>query len=551
MAVMKRSFRFACLLALFAGATHAEVVECTEEQRRALVPPADEVRDHRETPLPAVSYPYDTQRQSWRFDLIVRVNAAGRVECYDEPPPSDSGEAQRGIEGPRRAIIDGLHEWRYTPFLRDGRPVPVVITETLREQELPSVHRAVPEVPLDMVRITLERSGCFGSCPDYSVELVGDGRVVFTGNAFTVVSGRHVYSVKPAKVAALVERLRNSDVWSARTVYRASITDNATYNLRIQLGKHVHAIADYVGGRVGMPAAIELFEDAVDEAAGSAEFVHLSMLSLDVLQREGFRFGSREGAKLLTRAVNDPEATDDAALARLVELGAPLVLPKSGEEFTMSGPPGPPLVKALEYRRTKTVEALLRRGVLDSGGRPDQAKIDVAFRAAIGGGDIALVKRIWGIAGEDLHLSMTFEDFADADGDSQPKIRKNADVITLICQVYGRRNGDHIEIAEFLEAHGSDLRATRANGDTLLHSAANAGDVEFLRFLLSKGLDPSARDNHDITPLGTTYSEEVSLLLLEAGADVSRMESEGYSYRKFVQSNGWYRVLAWLDAHGG
>ena len=144
-----------------------------------------------------------------------------------------------------------------------------------------------------------------------------------------------------------------------------------------------------------------------------------------------------------------------------------------------------------------------------------------------------------------------FEDFADADGDSQPKIRKNADVITLIGQVHGRRNGDHIEIAKFLEAQGSDLRATRADGNTLLHSAANAEDVEFLRFLLSKGLDPSARDNDDISPLGTTYSEEVSLLLLEAGADVSRMESEGYSYRKFVQSNGWYCVLAWLDAHGG
>jgi hypothetical protein len=551
MAVMKHNTLCACVLVTFAGVASAEVVECTEEQRRALVPSADEIRGHRETPLPAVGYPYATRRESWRFDLIVRVNAAGRIECYDEPPPSESRDSQRGIEGPRRAVIDGLHEWRYTPFLRDGRPVPVVITETLREYEMPGRRRAVPAAPLDKVRIALDRSSCFGTCPDYRVELFGDGRAEFMGNAFTVVRGPHKFSVDPAKVASLVERLSNSDVWSARSEYRAPITDSATYTLRIQLGKEVHVIEDYVGAWVGMPAAIDEFEDAVDEAAGSRDFIHFSMRALDVLQREGFRFPSLEGAKLLSRAVNDDDGADDAALARLVELGAPLVLPEGGDEFTMSGPPDPPLLAALQYRHPKTVEALLARGALDSNGRPSQTKIDAAFRTAIGGGDIALVKRIWEFAGEELRPSLTFEDVADGAGDSQPKIRKNADVITLVAPHYGAKGGNHREIVEFLVSHGSDLRATRASGDTLLHSAAGAEDVELVRFLLSKGLDPSAADNDDITPLGTTQNEEVSLLLLEAGSDPSKMGSEGYSYRRFVQSNGWYRVLAWLDAHGG
>jgi hypothetical protein len=551
MAFMKSTFRCACVLMLFARVAGAAVVECTEEQRRALVPSGDEIRGHRETSLPTVGYPHATRRQSWRFELILRVNVAGRVECYDEPPPSDSDDAQRGIEGPRRAVIDGLDEWRYTPFLRNGRPVPVVITETLREYELPQSHRAVPEVPPDKVRIVLERSSCFGTCPDYRVELFGDGRAVFNGNAFTVVRGRHNYSVQPAKVAALVERLRSSDIWSVRSEYRAPITDNPTYKLRIQLGKAVHEIEDYAGEWVGMPAAIEEFEVAVDEAAHSREFIHFSMHALGVLQREGFRFSSLEGAKLLSRAVNDPEGTDDAALARLVELGAPLALPKGGEEQTMDGRPGSPLLKALEYRRPKTVEALLARGALDSDGHLSQTKIDDAFRAAIGGGDIALVERIWGIGGENLHPSMTFDDVTDGSDDSEAKIHKTTDVITLIASGYGAKVGDHIEIAKFLLSHGSDLRAARAGGNTLLHSAADAEDVQFVRFLLSQGLDPSAADNDGITPLGTTLSEEVSLELLDAGSDVSKMGSKGYSYRKFAQSNGWYRVLAWLDANGG
>jgi hypothetical protein len=550
MANMKRRFRWALALMPFAGFAGAQVVECTEEQRRGLVPSSKEVREHRDSPLPEVGYAYGTERSSWEFRLIVRVSAAGRVECYDEPPPSEFRDSLRGIEGPRRAVIEGLREWRYKPFLREGRPVPVVITETLREYEKPARRREIPEVPLDKVRISLERTSCFGTCPDYRVELFGDGRAIFTGNAFTSVRGSHRYSVPPSKVAALVERLRETDVWSSRPTYRAPVTDSSTNTLRIQLGKDVHEIEDYVGYWVGMPPAIDEFEDAVDEAAGSQGFVSLSMLALDALQREGFRFNSLEGAKLLARAVND-EDSDDTALARLVELGTPLVLPDGAEVIPMDGPLGPPLLKALEYRRGKAVEALLTRGALGSLRGPGQARIDAAFLAAIEGGDIKLVKRIWDIEGDTSRPSMTFEVEVGADEESKPKSRKNCDVITRIAPGHSPKPGDYREIAEFLVSHGSDLKARAAGGETLLHFASRAEDTGFIRFLLSKGLDPSAVDDDDVTPLGMTYSEEVSLMLLEAGSDVSKMGSENYSYRNFAQANGWYRVLAWLDAHGG
>lgn len=94
------------------------------------------------------------------------------------------------------------------------------------------------------------------------------------------------------------------------------------------------------------------------------------------------------------------------------------------------------------------------------------------------------------------------------------------------------------------------MRATAADGNTLLHAASDAEDVEFVRFLLSKGLDPPARNNGGTTPLGMTYSEEVSMILLEAGSDPGLMESKNFSYRSFVQANGWFRVIAWLDWRG-
>jgi len=51
-------------------------------------------------------------------------------------------------------------------------------------------------------------------------------------------------------------------------------------------------------------------------------------------------------------------------------------------------------------------------------------------------------------------------------------------------------------------------------------------------------------------PLGGTHSEDVALGLLEAGADLSSLSNDGYSFRKYAISKGWYRVLDWLDKHG-
>src|SRR5690606_34028821 len=97
------------------------------------------------------------------------------------------------------------------------------------------------------VRIVLARSGCFGACPAYSVEIRGDGSVLYDGRAFVDVEGKHRYQVPVENVAALVESAREKDLWSMRTSYRARITDNPTYDLLLDMGGKVHRIEDYVG----------------------------------------------------------------------------------------------------------------------------------------------------------------------------------------------------------------------------------------------------------------------------------------------------------------
>lgn len=64
-----------------------------------------------------------------------------------------------------------------------------------------SIHARNP----NSVRITLFRPGCFGGCPDYRVEMDGDGTVRYFGQRFVRVHGEQKAAVSQANILSLVE----------------------------------------------------------------------------------------------------------------------------------------------------------------------------------------------------------------------------------------------------------------------------------------------------------------------------------------------------------
>jgi uncharacterized protein DUF6438 len=86
-------------------------------------------------------------------------------------------------------------------------------------------------------------------------------------------------------------------------------------------------------------------------------------------------------------------------------------------------------------------------------------------------------------------------------------------------------------------------------GDGTVVYAADAGDVDFVRFLLNRGMSASTPGKYGLPALGGVESEDVAVVLLEAGTDMSRMNDSGQSYRTFAEYNHWQRVVAWLTAH--
>jgi len=527
-------------MAFAASEQAAPVPPCSKEQLLGYSPPQEEIAAHRQFVLPAIDYPFETKLSGlWGVYLTMRVDVSGRVACYGL---KDEFDRQQPLNPRRQALIGELKSWRYAPLQRGPSAVAAIVSERIGEQEMPKEHLPLPEVPLANVHLALERSECFGACPSYRVDLYGDGRVVYQGKSNVDVEGTHAYRVPPASVEQLVASLRNKDIWSLRADYSASITDNPSVNLTIELGEQTHRLHDYVGEKAGMPSSVTEFENEVDNVARSDIWVNLAMPAVKFLEKERFEFRSRAGANLLARAVANEYSHDGEAMLRLIELGVPLD-GSAGDRFSPDSP-GALFDNALKHRRAILIEPLITRGALQTGGREDPSKIDAAFRAAITGGQLAIVRAVWNAPGDALHPSLMFDD-PSAKGSS-----RKLPVTLLLSHAYRHDSWEGFEIAKWLVAQGCDIRAAAADGTTLLHIAAEANDAKFVRYLLEQGLDAKALGKYRLPPLGSTHDEETALLLLEAGDGLAGMEGADHGFVDYARSNHWDRVIAWLKAHG-
>lgn len=549
--IYKLSTTLLVLFCLIALQSHALAVEpspaiplCSENQLLAYVPKDDEATSHRRFAPPKISYPFGAQLPApddWGFQLTIRVNEVGRVACYDIRGLFN--EPLQLIDA-RRALLVSLPDWSYSPFARDGVPTPAIVKEYIYEEELPRQHLVQPTVPLERVHIILERSGCFGTCPSYRIDLFGDGTAIYEGGGYVDVLGPHRYRIDSQKISQLIDSARSKDLWSLRSEYSSRITDQPTYRITIALGDKSHTISDYSGGKVGMPEAVTEFEKEIDAAAQSNEWIHFGKKALEHLQESHFSCSSREGGEILLRSIADEEASDNQAMLELIKLGAPWsIKSKSASGFLHT--PGPALEEALLNQRDAVVDLLIEKGALRDGTTVDQQALDRAFQAAIRGGRLELVQRIWLAAGRQ-HPSLTY---IDVSADEKRKRRPAPVTLLLEHDSDGTKPWGGLEITKWLTAKGCDIGARGADGQTLLHIAAKAGDVKLVRYILDQGVPAATPGRFSLPALGSASDQDVALVLLEAGTDLSKMNDGGTQFRRYALYSHWDRVVAWLDTH--
>ncbi|MGA2347681.1 MAG: hypothetical protein ABSF93_16840, partial [Candidatus Sulfotelmatobacter sp.] len=120
-----------------------------------------EIKPHRRTiPLQGVHAGFN------QLHLTLTVSPTGDVLDAEA-----TGESETLNFWPQ--LQDEVRRWKFIPFEESGKAITAEVEEYIDlvpPERLPTVHVAPPIIRQDSkVAITLSRSGCFGSCPSYTV----------------------------------------------------------------------------------------------------------------------------------------------------------------------------------------------------------------------------------------------------------------------------------------------------------------------------------------------------------------------------------------------
>ena len=116
--------------------------------------------------------------------------------------------------------------------------------------------------------ITMRRTMCFGTCPDYKVTIYGDGRVVYEGYNYVGVKGTRTSQIPPEEVRDLVNEMTGKGYFFLFSIYYRMVTDNPTYFTSLSINGFRKSVMNYAG-----PVWLSEFEDRIDEVADTDRWV--------------------------------------------------------------------------------------------------------------------------------------------------------------------------------------------------------------------------------------------------------------------------------------
>jgi hypothetical protein len=120
------------------------------------------------------------------------------------------------------------------------------------------------------VVITLERTRCFGACPDYAVTVYGNGTVLYEGRDFVKVKGVQTSQIPQSGVEELVGAFYKARFFSMRDRYEEPVSDLPSQTTSIT----IDGTATKTVYRYGFqPERLVALEDEIDRVAGTARWV--------------------------------------------------------------------------------------------------------------------------------------------------------------------------------------------------------------------------------------------------------------------------------------
>ncbi|QBB71822.1 hypothetical protein ELE36_16470 [Pseudolysobacter antarcticus] len=122
-------------------------------------------------------------------------------------------------------------------------------------------------IPIDS--ISLERTPCYGLCPDYSITFNKDGYAFMEGRGNTAHNGKFHAEINLHDFIRLCQLVYVANFFNLRDSYSAGWTDDTTMILIVVAGKTKKRVSDY--GDVG-PAQVWAMGRAIDAISTTLEW---------------------------------------------------------------------------------------------------------------------------------------------------------------------------------------------------------------------------------------------------------------------------------------
>src|SRR5664280_81046 len=123
--------------------------------------------------------------------------------------------------------------------------------------------------------ITLARTVCYGTCPAYSLRIVGDGSVTYQGTNYVKVLGAASEQIPVSDVQALVDQMMQANYFGLSvpdSCPQGINTDAPDYTTSLTLSGQTHTVPHYAGNQCA-PAVLTTLENRIDEITNSAQGV--------------------------------------------------------------------------------------------------------------------------------------------------------------------------------------------------------------------------------------------------------------------------------------
>ncbi|WAC22944.1 DUF6438 domain-containing protein [Blastomonas sp. SL216] len=429
-----------------------------------------------------------------------------------------------------------------------------------------------PEIDRAKLRIKLERTGCFGSCPRYQVSIDGNGNVIFdTGPTSTEmgfgngpdysietgvrVSGKYHSHISPAKIDALIHQFQSVGFFDLEDEYVSEVTDNPTYVVSIDTGNGKKSVVDYAGEDVGMSPAVTRLEDAIDEAAGTDRWIKGTPEIIPMLKAVGTDFSGVIGLELMDAAA---ERNDIATMIRLKSRGAPLYIKGGPNPFRSATYAGhnqaalwllqngaaaensaydSALGDAVSLARHAPFRVLSRDPRLRNIG---QRKATELLAIAAANADVRLVRYF-------LALGANPRGIGEMKGASDPPLFKAAN--GGLVNDHGFGVGERRKVVAMLLKAGAGTAHTQYGYPQSILWAVD--DPTIAEMLINAGANPNFRDDEGEHILFSISDDDVAMVLIAHGADLDAVRpADGMTLGRWARYQGWRRVVDLLNRKG-